>query len=110
MLDDVNVTSRELLPVSLPYHVFAFHAGYMDQLPEDAVEFVIAHELAHAVLGITDANHLDPTNTKYDEWGFSESEYDADEMAEYWGFDKDIHDQAAEELYQMECTQEEARE
>jgi hypothetical protein len=79
---------------------FAFEADAMDALPDHAVEATIAHELAHAVLCIEDATyHLDPANTEYDAWGFSQSEYFADKMAEDWGFDMEAQQAALLELY-----------
>jgi hypothetical protein len=89
---------------------FAFLAETMDRFPDDAVECVIAHELAHAVHCIEDADyHLDPANTEYDAWGYSQSEYFADETAEDWGFDIEARDRAVEEFYGAERPQEVAR-
>lgn len=79
---------------------FAFEADVMDALPDDAVEATIAHELAHAVLCIEDAEtHLHPDNTAYSFLGFSMSECDADETAEFWGFDMEAQNAALLELY-----------
>jgi len=86
---------------------FYFLAGTMDALPEDAVEAVIAHELAHAVLCIEDVyHHLDPANVDYDSMGFSCSEYEADEMAGDWGFDVEGRDLAIKELEDAGARQE----
>ncbi len=65
---------------------FAFDAVAMDTLPDVAVEAVIAHELAHAIY-IINCRDEHMADAPYDEWGFSRAEYDADELAEYWGFD-----------------------
>ena len=81
---------------------FAFLAQAMDRFSDASVECAVAHELAHAVLCITDAaSHLDPVNVRYDAWGFSQSEWDADELAEAWGFDVQARDEAAEEFYRQ---------
>lgn len=60
---------------------FSFRSQTVDFLPEKQVKFVIAHELAHAVLGIMDPKHSDSA-----EAGIDEKELSADAMAEYWGF------------------------
>lgn len=65
---------------------FAFDARSMDAISDAAVEVVIAHELAHAIYFI-DCRQEHMANAPYDDWGFSQAEYDADELAESWGFD-----------------------
>lgn len=68
---------------------FAFDAATMDALPDTAVEAVVGHELAHAIYFIgSRQEHL--ADAPYDEWGFSQAEYDADELAEGWGFDIEL--------------------
>ncbi len=68
---------------------FAFLSGGTDQLPESAVEAVIAHELAHAIHFIKDRDgHL--AGRQADVFGFSQAEFDADETAESWGFDMEF--------------------
>lgn len=68
---------------------FAFDSRYMDRLSDESVKSVIAHELAHAVLITQDAEgHL--SEAAYDESGFSQAEYDADELAGFWGFDEEV--------------------
>lgn len=65
---------------------FAFDSRYMDQLSDASAKSVIAHELAHAVLIAQDAEgHL--SEAAYDDSGFSQAEYDTDELAGFWGFD-----------------------
>jgi hypothetical protein len=65
---------------------FAFDSRYIDRLSDESVKSVIAHELAHAVLITQDAEyHLG--NAEYDDFGFSQAEYDTDELAGFWGFD-----------------------
>lgn len=84
---------------------FAFDSRYVDALSNDAVKSLIAHEMAHAVLAMEDAeDHL--TRCEYDDSGFSDGEYDADEQAEFWGFDPDAMHAELEHLPTLPCIDE----
>ena len=67
----------------------AFHALWMDSLPDFAVEYTIAHELAHAFLtsdGSESHSLLVSPHTG--------TEAEADELAMEWGFDMDAKNDA----------------
>lgn len=86
------------------YHLqsFAFDSRYVDALSDDAVKSLIAHEMAHAALATVDAeDHL--ARCEYDSSGFSDGEYDADEQAEFWGFDPDAMHAELEHLPVFPC-------
>jgi hypothetical protein len=72
---------------------FAFLAGCVDAMPLAALDALIAHELAHAVLFIIEPDEH-KAGYRYDKFGISWAECDADNLAEGWGFDVDAKRQA----------------
>jgi hypothetical protein len=66
-------------------HIITFYTILMDQLSDEAVMAVMAHELAHAWLN----EHLRPEASKA-------REDDADMLAEMWGFESELAALAAE--------------
>ena len=72
---------------------FAFLSSRADAMPLAALEALIAHELAHAVLFIIEPEEH-KAGYRYDELGISWAEYDADELAADWGFDIDAKNRA----------------
>ena len=69
-------------PKASPDHrnTVTFYTGLLGQLSDEAIEAVMAHELAHAWLN----EHVGPEASK-------QREEDADILAEMWGFGPQLH-------------------
>ena len=72
---------------------FSFCSTYTDLLPAHAVQSLIAHELAHAICYLEEAESHCPEHLET-----SWPEEDADEVATFWGFDCDQANEAIQAL------------
>lgn len=72
---------------------FSFCSTYTDLLPVHAVQSLIAHELAHAICYLEEAESHCPEHLEI-YW----PEEDADEIDTCWGFDMDQNHQAIQAL------------
>ena len=79
-------------------HVIRFWSPLIDLLPEELVEIVVAHELAHTYLAVVGNTYeMTPDDWKaYSQGGvayaWDDEELDVQEVMECWGFDEDALD------------------